>query len=651
MNEHEMKIEIMRKYAKKIKDCGDFFIKGEIPSKRIDNALKKFAFGMDRNSIIGFYDITITGNGKQGYIFTDTKVYYLEFLGKPQKLWYDDIKSMKIYRNGKAKSCDHELYFNLVDGSTIIWGSGFINKEPLYDFFMEMISFDQKEQTQHRTVSVNQPTSPSYASTIGGTVVGQVGTANKSYEEEKFHARQGHGFAAERANDFYDKVTGHNAKVVGDNNAKNGADRIVDGVEIQSKYCATGSRCINECFDNDGKGNFRYYSMNGSPMQIEVPSDKYDSAVQAMEEKIRRGQVKGVTDPAKARDIVRKGHFTYAQAKNIAKAGTVESLTYDAATGVVIASSALGVSALISFAVSIWNGEDFEIALKTALVSGLKIGGTAFVTNLLASQLTKGGLNSALVNSSEQIVRLMGPKAYTLFANALRGGTKIYGSAAINSFAKVLRGNVIAGGVSILLLSFFDVTNIVRGRISGKQLFKNFVNTTASVAGGGAGWLGGAALGSAIFPGPGTIIGGLIGALGAGSAASKASNAATSAFIEDDAEEMVRIIEKQFSELAIDYLLSKVEAEKVIDRLQERLDGKTLKDMYASSDRAEFANSMLIPLIERQISLREKVHVPDINQVNKELRNVLEAISDSLIEEEKDVSANPPDVIILPSHY
>lgn len=84
--------------------------------------------------------------------------------------------------------------------------------------------------------------------------------------KKKFHSRQGHGFAAERANHLYDKLTGHNAKIVGDDNAKNGADRIVDGVYIQSKYCATGSRCVNECFENDGKGAFRY--MNNGKVQF-----------------------------------------------------------------------------------------------------------------------------------------------------------------------------------------------------------------------------------------------------------------------------------------------------------------------------------------------------------------------------------------------
>ena len=49
-------------------------------------------------------------------------------------------------------------------------------------------------------------------------------TVNKGYEEEKFHARRGHGFAAERANHLNDKLHGRDARIVGDDNAKDGAD-------------------------------------------------------------------------------------------------------------------------------------------------------------------------------------------------------------------------------------------------------------------------------------------------------------------------------------------------------------------------------------------------------------------------------------------
>ena len=45
----------------------------------------------------------------------------------------------------------------------------------------------------------------------------------------------------------------------------------------------------------------------------------------------------GVTDGSEAENLVRKGNVTYAQAKNIAKAGTIDSLKYDAANGVITA--------------------------------------------------------------------------------------------------------------------------------------------------------------------------------------------------------------------------------------------------------------------------------------------------------------------------
>ena len=628
MTDHEKKIEIMRKYYKEIEAVSEFFIKGEIPSKRIDNALKKFASGMDRTTIIGFFDTSLVGNGKGGYIFTDSKVYYLEIFEKPKKLWYDDIKSVELINQHEVKDCDRGLQFNLYDGTTITWTSCFLNKTPLLKFFNEILEFtNQPEQAQEETVDYKKQFEAS--AVAGGSAMGAYGTVNKVFDEEKFHARQGHGFAAERANNLYDKLTGHKVQIVGDDNALNGADRIVDGIEIQSKYCKTGSRCINECFSEDGKGSFRYYSKNGKPMQIEVPSDKYDAAVAAMEEKIKRGQVSGVTDPAEAKNIVRKGHFTYEQAKNIAKAGTVESLTYDAVNGVIIASSALGISAVVTFATSIWSGEDFDIALKNAAFSGIKVGGTAFITSVLASQLSKAGLNSALVGSSEAIVSLMGPKASAMLVNAFRSGSNIYGAAAMKSAAKLLRGNVITAGVTVVVLSSFDIANIFRGRISGKQLFKNLANTTSTVAGGTAGWIGGAAIGSAIFPGVGTIVGGLIGSLGAGAVANKATDTVLGVFIEDDADEMVRIIEKEFTELAQDYLLNQKEAEKITDALKDRLDGSKLKEMFSSSDRQAYARNMLVPLIEKEVSMRKHIDIPTNEQMIVALREIIEDMEEA----------------------
>ena len=623
---HKEKLEIMKKYIRDIVDVKSYDLGDNVPESKLGNAKKYFASGLEDSSVLGFYDTSIWENGKNGYIFTDDKIYYLESFEKPKKLWYEDIKSMEITKTYK-KDCDRELWVTLNDGSKINFDSCFLRKTSLMNFLNEIKDFDVQEIRRQQKLSYSA--SQNAGSIASGLGVSNYQTVNNQYNEEKFHARQGHGWAAERANNMYDKFTGHDAKIVGDDNAKNGADRIMDGVSIQSKYCKTGRSCVNACFENNGSGSFRYMA-DGKPMQIEVPSDNYDEAVKVMEEKIRRGQVKGVSDPEEAKNIIRKGHFTYQQARNIAKAGTIESLTYDAANGAVIATSAFGVTALITLATSVWNGKDFDEALKLATYSGLKVGGTAFITSILVGQLSKAGLNSALVGSSEAIMAIMGPKASAILINAFREGSKnIYGAAAMKSAAKLLRGNVITAGVTIVVLSAFDVANIFQGRISGKQLFKNFTNTAATVGGGTGGWLAGAAAGSAILPGIGTFVGALAGSMIGGAAAGKVTNSVVGAFIEDDADEMVEIIRGEFKQMCEEYLLSHKEAEKSVDRLKEKLDGKMLKDMYASSNKEKFARNLLTPIVERQVVCRSFIPSLTENQMVASVREVLEEIADA----------------------
>ena len=623
MGQHEVKKEILRKYYKRIETSYGFYISDEISSYRIENAKNTFAPDLDLNSVIGFYDTTQIGNGKCGYVFTDTEVYSQEVLETPKRLWYDDIKDVELFDIEK-KDNERGIRFYLNDDKRIEWKSNYLNKEPLLFFFTELLQYINSDRAGVK--STENRSSHSSGAIAGGIATGNYGETNKLYEEERFHATKGgHGFAAERANTLYDRLTGHDARIVGDDNSKNGPDRIVDGVYIQSKYYPTGKKCIDACFDDNG---FRYLK-DGKPMQIEVPADKYDEAVSAMQEKIRNGQVPGVTDPAEAKNIVRKGHFTYEQAKNIAKAGTVESLTYDAVNGAIIASTAFGVTAAITLAVNIWNGESFEKSLKNATYSGLKVGGTAFITTVLASQLSKAGLNSALVGSSEAIVAFMGPKASAVLINAFRSGSNIYGAAAMKSAAKLLRGNVITAGVTVVVLSSFDIANLFRGRISGKQLFKNVTNTATTVTAGYGGWLGGAAIGSAIFPGVGTIVGGLIGSIAAGAVAGKATDAVLGEFIEDDADEMIRIIQNVFSDLAADYLLNQEEAEAIVNNLQNQLDGGKLKDMYSSKDRIIFAKEILQPLILDEVKKRQRIKTLTNEEMTRGLKEVLEEIADA----------------------
>lgn len=296
----------------------------------------------------------------------------------------------------------------------------------------------------------------------------------------------------------------------------------------------------------------------------------------------------------------------------------------------------MGISTAITFAVSIWNGEELDIALKNAAYAGIKVGGTTFVTAVLSSQLSRTGLNSALIGSSEAIVNLMGPKASAMLVNAFRSGSNIYGAAAMKSAAKMLRGNAITGAVSVVILSSFDVANIFRGRISGKQLFKNVANTTSTVAGGTAGWVGGAAAGAtlgSVIPVVGTavggIIGGLVGSVAAGAAAGKVSGKVLDTFIEDDATEMIRIIEEVFTDLASDYLLNKKEAEIIVDNLKNELSGSVLKDMFASESRIGFVKEILVPLIEDEVKKRKKIKLPNNSEMILGLKEALEEMEDN----------------------
>lgn len=564
----------------------------------------------------------------QGIFFTDKALYVNSARNKtgPFHAKYDEIRGL-VYVSSTA-----ELRI-LTDNSSVYCIDTPMWSKRNIKIFLSIASglMDLDEEDRSRLRSVELPAPCREKDEAGGVVYGNVSNAGTLYGQDRFGTARGHGFAAERANHLIDKLSGKQAQIVGDDNAPYGADRVVNGVLIQSKYCRSGSKCIEECFEQN---RLKYTNPDGSPMQIEVPSDKYDGAIQAMEIRIKNGEVPGVRDPDEAKSIIRKGHITYEQARNIARFGTVESITFDASNGAIISTYAFGISTAVSFCVSVWNGDDFQNALKIASYAGLKVGGATFVTAVVSSQLSKAGLNSVLMGSSESIVRLMGPKASAMLVNAFRSGKNIYGAAAMKSAAKLLRSNTITAGVSIVVLSAVDVVDIFRGRISGGQLFKNLINTGATVSGGTVGWAGGATAGAAIgsvIPGIGTsiggLVGGIVGAVAGGTLGGKAADVIVSQFIEDDAKHMVELIEKAFTQLAQDYLLNQREVELAVDSLRNVLAGAALKDMYASEDRGAFVHQLLVPHIESVVRRRQPVLLPSGEQMVQGLRCTLEEIA------------------------
>ena len=432
----------------------------------------------------------------------------------------------------------------------------------------------------------------------------------------RFNGRQGHGYAAEQGNNLYDTINGRNAEILGDDNAKNGPDRIVDGQLIQTKYCQNANASVNSGFKN---GKYRYLDSNGNPMQLEVPSDQYDEAIRIMEEKIRKGQVPGCKNPKDASKIIRKGNITLKQAINIAKAGTVESLMFDAAHGAVIGLSAAGISSAIILARALWNGEDLDTALDIAMYSGIQAGGIAFVTSVVSSQITKTGVSNFLIKPSNELVKLLPSTVRKQLLAAIRDGAPIYGAAASKNLAKLLRGNFITQVVTVLVLSSNDIFHYAQGKISGKQLFKEVTTLVSGLIGGGV-------VGVLLAPlGPvGVIIGSIIGT----GLSSEAMRRLLNQFIEDDAVKLIEIVNNRFAILANEYLLSKSELDLVVEILRGCLVYGKLLEMYASEDRIIFANELIKKCISSVIIWRASILIPDQVSLTKSITRVLMKIED-----------------------
>lgn len=432
----------------------------------------------------------------------------------------------------------------------------------------------------------------------------------------RFNGRQGHGYAAEQGNNLYDTINGRNAEILGDDNAKNGPDRIVDGQLIQTKYCQNANASVNSGF-KDGK--YRYLDSNGNPMQLEVPSDQYEEAIRIMEEKIRKGQVPGCKNPKDASKIIRKGNITLKQAVNIAKAGTIDSLIFDAAHGAVIGLSAAGISSTIILARALWNGEDLDTAIDMAMYSGIQAGGITFVTSVITSQVTKTGVSNLLIKPSNELVKLLPSTVRKQLLVAIRDGAPIYGAAASKNLAKLLRGNFITQVITVLVLSSNDIWHYTQGKISGKQLFKEITTLVSGLVGGGV-------VGALLVPlGPvGIFIGGIIGT----GLSSEAMRRLLNQFIEDDAVQLIKIVNSRLAILANEYLLSKSELDLVVEVLRGCLVYSKLLEMYASKDRTLFADALIEECITSVIIWRANIFIPDQVSLTKSITRVLMKIED-----------------------
>ena len=488
-----------------------------------------------------------------------------------------------------------------------------------------------KASTADAKIAVSIEDSSNKIGETGGYLASSIKTVNQMETERLFSNPSGHGFAAEQGNNLIDKLHGKNADVVGGDNAKNGADRKIlnrDGsiTWIQNKYYSTASNTVSAAFDSE-TGNYRYIDADGKAMQLEVPADQYEKAIKSMEKRIENGKVPGVSDPLEAKNLVRKGNVTYEQAKNIAKAGTVDSLKYDAVNGAVTAVCALGISFALDFAVCKTKGYDTETALKDSAINGLKTGSVVFASYMISAQIAKTGAASVLAPATDAIAKQLGEKTcqaiIDTFGIAAPASTK---ESIINQASKLLQNTIVSDAVIVVVLSADDIYNLFAGRISKDQLLKNLTVTIASVGGATVGSIAGAAAGTVIAPGVGTSIGKVAGGIAGGTVAGIGSNWVAGKVYEGDAQQMYEIISTKFEDLSEDYMISQEEGDTIVSQLQEELSSSKLKDMYASENRESFAVELMRPMFEEQLANREKISMPTEDDVRYAMLDNMQGI-------------------------
>ena len=458
----------------------------------------------------------------------------------------------------------------------------------------------------------------------------------------KYYTKGGHGFAAEDANDFADTIRGKRAEIVGTSNEFNGADRIVDGVCVQSKYFQTAPETVSAAFDSSS-GNYRY------PGQVlEVPEDQYETCVELMRDRIAKGKVPGFSNPADAEKIVKQGTVTYRQARNIARAGNIDSLMFDARTQAVTCTYVFAISLAVNFARGRWSGQSTEDAMGAAFGSALTTGGTTLIIGVVSAQLLRtraAAIGAVTVRNGMKSVSHtnIGREAvHRIAAGSL--GKPVYGAAATNHVAKLLRSNAITSIAATAVITAPDFYRAAfDGSISWRKFTKNLSVNAAGVAGGVGGWMGGAAVGGAagsavpiVGTAAGAVIGGIIGVLVGGVVGSSAAKAAADGIVDDDSKRLITVLQDEIEELAFEYMLTEDEVEQIASAVGKTVDKKWLGWMFRETGNAsdevrrEFVRLEFESKFETLIRKRPKITLPTVEQLEEETLRLVDAVASDI---------------------
>ncbi len=412
-------------------------------------------------------------------------------------------------------------------------------------------------------------------------------------------------------------------------------------MRVQSNYCQSASATIAAAF-HARSGKYRYLGQI-----LEVPKDQYEACVQQMRDRIARGQIPGVADPEAAAALIKQGAVTYVQARNIARAGNVDSLVFDAKTQQVTAMDASAVSSVITYAQDRHGGTSSPDALRAAFRAALDSGSNTLIASLVSAQWLR-----PLVG-----IQLLRPKTAAIGAAAMRNGVRALwrtlnaeggrevvqriavvfkansiatsGAGAFRHVSRLLRSNAITAVVTTVVTSIPDFYRAAFvGCISWQQFAKNTTVNAAAVVGGIGGWMGGTALGVAagnavpfISTSVGSIIGGIAGGLAGGTGAQFATKALADKVVKDDSKDLIAAMEDEVQLLAIEYMLTESEVEQIAAEVGKTVNPKWLQSMYKETNksaddhaRRRFVRTEFEPKFAAIIQKRPKIMSPSVEE-------------------------------------
>ena len=445
---------------------------------------------------------------------------------------------------------------------------------------------------------------------IQNTALNKVfGNQQKAYNETKGNmgGAQSHGYAAEYANNTVDRLTGHvvesTAQVLDEHGrqVKNGADRTVDGMEIQTKYYKSAHESIDNAFKG---GEARYIRKDGKMMQIEVPREQYQEALKYMQEKIDSGKVPNIEPGERAENYVRRGYITYEQAYNVGLSGTLESLACDVGMGTVSSVNPAGISALIVFAQSVWNGKSVEEAVNDSLFMGMHILGRGTFAYTISMQLSRkylaipftkaDPLNGGIAKGNKSVMNPVYDMSNKL-AKSIQNSNLAHNDLGKSLGLDEIKGQeIIVGGVSAVTYFGPDVYRAMSGKISIDQLAKNSLITTGGIVGG------------MLLEGI-PVVGGLIGV----AAGQFVVQTIMDEFIEDDKVKMFRILKEEYLDTISISGLSKEEVEEVTNNtianpnLEKILENMFMSGIYRQYARVAIMNEEIVLVMSRRKKIQE----------------------------------------------